>query len=286
MSALAALAGGVQVGARSWIGIGLTRVDADSRRVVLNANLNQPAAGNQPRRNGDVLRVARLRPQFDAGVVLEGFLHRPGLFAWREGPSLTDVIGSVDELRPGADLRYILIRRESGADRRISLPSVDLTAALVAPGSAADIKLAPRDRIIVFDLAPGRERFIQPLLEELRMQSDQARPTEVVSIGGIVRVPGEYSLEPGMRVSDALRAGGGLRPSAYVKGAELARYTVDAGGARQMQLINIDLVSVRRGDASADLALQAYENLLVHETPEWRNQESVTLRGEARLPGT
>jgi len=264
----------------------LTRVDADSRRVVLNVNLNQAAAGNQPLRNGDVLRVARLRPQLDAGVVLEGFVHRPGLFAWREGLRLTDVIGSVDELRPGADLRYILIRRESGADRRISLPSADLTAALAAPGSAADIKLAPRDRIIVFDLAPGRERIIQPLLEELRMQSDQARPTEVVRIGGSVRVPGEYPLEPGMRVSDALRAGGGLRPSAYVEGAELARYTVGAGGARQMQLINIDLASVRRGDATADLALQAYDNLLVHETPEWRDQESVTLRGEVRLPGT
>src|SRR5690606_8558870 len=100
------------------------------------------------------------------------------------GLRLTDVISSIDELRPGADQHYILIRRETGPDRRVSTLSADLAAALAAPGSEADVLLAPRDRIRVFDLSTPRDRIIQPLLEEIRLQSELARPTEVVSVSG------------------------------------------------------------------------------------------------------
>jgi polysaccharide export outer membrane protein len=249
-------------------------------------NLNQPAGGSHRVGNGDILRIARLRPQIDAGVELEGYVHRPGPLAWREGLRLSDVIGSVDELKPNADQNYVLIRREMGPDRRISILSADLTAALAAPGSGADVPLAPRDRIIVFDLAPGRERIIQPLLDELTLQSSLARPTEVVQIGGSVKAPGEYPLEPGMRISDLLRAGGNLDPAAFGGSAELSRYTLNDAGERRTELIVVDLAAVRRGDSNADILLQSADHLIIKETPDWRGRESVTLRGEVRFPGT
>ncbi|HUG72316.1 MAG TPA: SLBB domain-containing protein [Steroidobacteraceae bacterium] len=264
----------------------LTQLDQANRRPVVDVNLTQPADAELRVANGAVLRIARLRPQIDAGVELEGFVHRPGPVAWREGLRLTQVIGSIDELLPNADKNYVLIRRESGPDRRISSFSADLIAALAAPGSAADITLAPRDRIVVFDLAPGRERIIRSLLDELRLQSGLANPTEVVEISGRVKVPGEYPQEPGMRISDLLRAGGGLDSAAYGATAELIRSTVTDADARLTELIEIDLAAVRRGDAGANIQLQPFDHLIVKETPEWGSQESVTLRGEVRFPGT
>lgn len=264
----------------------LTRIDAERRRVVQDVDLVQGAGRTQAPRNGDVLRIGALRPQVDAGVTLEGFVYRPGPVAWREGLRLTDVLGSVDELRPNADLHYVLIRRESGLGRRISVLSADLGAALAAPDSAANVALAPRDRITVFDLGPGRERIIQPLMEELKLQSELANPTPVVRVGGKVKVPGEYPLETGMRVADLLRAGGNLDSSAYGGGAELTRYVVGPDGVRRTELVAIDLSAVRRGDAAANLELQPFDYLIVKETPEWTDQESVTLRGEVRFPGT
>jgi protein involved in polysaccharide export with SLBB domain len=237
-------------------------------------------------RNGDVLRVARLRPQLDSGVVLEGFVYRSGPVAWREGLRLTDVIGSIDELKPNADMHYILIWRESGADRKVEARSADLVAALAQPGGAADIVLMPRDRIIVFDLATGRERIIKPLLDELRLQSGLARPTEVVSIEGRVKVPGEYPLEVGMKVSDLLRAGGNLDAAAFGGMAELARREVSGDGTRQTKLIEVDIAAVLRGDSQANVALHPFDILSIKETPEWIDQESVTLSGEVRFPGT
>lgn len=264
----------------------LTRLDSGSRRVVTDVNLGLPNGVGHTVGNGDILRIARLRPQIDSGVELQGFVHRPGPMAWREGMRLTDLLGSVDELRPGADLGYVMIRRESGPDRRISVLSADLTAALAAPGTDADVELMPRDLVTVFDLAPGRERIIQPLMEELRLQSELSRPTQTVEVGGRVKVPGEYPLETGMRVSDLLRAGGNLHPAAYGSSAELARYTVNAAGERKTELINIDLAAVRRGDVEANILLQPFDYLVVKETPDWSDQQSVTLRGEVRFPGT
>ncbi len=263
----------------------LQRVDEQSRRVIIDVNLNRSAGGAQVLRNGDVLRIERLRPQLDSGVMLDGFVHRPGARAWRDGLRISELLPSIDELKPNADLHYVLIRREAGADRHVEVLSADLTAALAASGSAADVALMPRDQVTVFDLAPGRERIIKPLLDELRLQSALSRPTEVVHVSGRIKAPGEYPLEAGMKVSDLLRAGGNLDPAAYGAKAELIRYEVSSTGARQTEVVQVDLAAVRSGSATANLLLKPFDSLLIQETSNWSKQEQVTLAGEVRFPG-
>jgi polysaccharide export outer membrane protein len=262
----------------------LTRIDANQRRVVVPIDLSA-AASKEPLRNGDLVRVMRLRPTLDSGIVVQGYLYTPGTFAYRQGIRLSDVVRSVDELRPNADIHYLLIRRELPPDRRISVLSADLAAALKAPGSPADPELMPRDRVTVFDLASGRDHVIQTLLDELRVQGTSGQPTETVHIGGQVKVPGEYPLEPGMRVSDLIRAGGGTADAAFGGQAEIARYRV-AGEGRRTELVQLDLAAAMRGDATANVPLQAFDTLTVKEVPLWGEQESVTLTGELRFPGS
>jgi protein involved in polysaccharide export with SLBB domain len=245
-----------------------------------------PAGAKTERvRNGDVLRVMRLRPTLDAGILVQGHVYAPGAFAYRNGIRLSDVIHSIDDLRPDADIHYVLIRREVPPDRYVRVLSADLAAALSAPGSAADVQLLPRDRITVFDLASGRDHVIQPVLEELRLQGTSGQPTEVVHVDGRVRVPGEYPLEPGMRVRDLIRAGGGMLDAAYGPKAELTRFSVKDGESRGTELIQVNLAAAMRGDAAANIALQPFDTLSVREVPLWGEQESVTLKGEVRFPG-
>jgi protein involved in polysaccharide export with SLBB domain len=290
------LKGSVSLGAAVALAGGLTneaddsrvavlRVGEDKRRVALNLPLNTAEGRSAALRNGDAVRVQRLRPTLDAGVSLEGHVFRAGTVAWREGLRLSELIPSVDELKPDADLNYVLIRRELPPDRRLAVLSADLAAALRSPGSAADVPLAARDRVIVFDMEAGRRQVLNPLLAELRRQGGVETPSAVVSIGGRVKAPGEYPLEPGMRVSDLLRAGGNLEDSAYGVNAELSRF-VSGRDERKSELIEIDLAAVRRGEAAADITLQAFDALIVKELPEWAKQESVTVSGEVRFPGT
>jgi protein involved in polysaccharide export with SLBB domain len=264
----------------------LTRVDEQRRRVVLAVNLSGAGAAAQPLRNGDVLRVARLRPTLDSGIVLQGHVFRPGNFAWHEALRLSEVIPSVDELKPDADQHYVLIRRELPPDRRIAVVSADLAAALRAPGSEADVLLQPRDRLTVFDLSSDRERIIAPLMSELKVQGAYDRPTERVGISGRVKVPGDYPLEPHMRVADLIRAGGTLDAAAYGGAAELSRYVVENGQVRRSQVVPVDLAAVLRGEPDANIELQPFDGLYIKEISGWSQQEQVTLRGEVRFPGT
>ena len=56
-----------------------------------------------------------------------------------------------------------------------------------------------------------------------------------------MKAPGVYPMEPGMRVSDLLLAGGRLSEEAYTLRAELARYQVVNGEYRTSEVIDIDL---------------------------------------------
>jgi protein involved in polysaccharide export with SLBB domain len=263
----------------------LTRIDAQQHRVVLQVDPSTAAAKTTQVQNGDLLRVTRLRPTLDSGIVVQGHVFTSGNFAYRDGLRLADVIHSVDELQPNADIHYLLIRRELPPDRRVTVLSADLAKALSEPGSAANLQLMPRDRITVFDLESGRDRVIQPVLDELRLQSNLAKPTQVVRVDGRVKVPGAYPLESGMRISDLIRAGGSLQDAAYGSSAELIRFDATSGESRRTDLINVDLAGVLRGDPKADLLLQPFDLLSIKELPQWGGQESVTLRGEVRFPG-
>lgn len=263
----------------------LTRIDAELHRVVVPVELSPAKGAAQQLRNGDLLHVARLRPSLDSGVVVAGHVYTPTAYPFRRGMRLSDVIRSLDDLQPNADVHYVLVRRQL-AGRKIAVVSADLAAALDAPGSKADIQLAPRDRITVFDLESGRERIIQPLLDELRLQASFDQPTQVVHIDGRTKAPGDYPLEPGMTVRDLIRAGGTLTDAAYGGQAELTRYKVINGESRGTELINVDLAAVLRGDPKANILLQPFDNLSIKEVPAWGEQEIVTLLGQVRFPGT
>jgi polysaccharide export outer membrane protein len=264
----------------------LVRVDAQQRRIVVNVNPSTPGTSSPPLRNGDALNVLRLRPQLDSGVTLRGYVYRPKYFAWHEGLRLTDVVSSIDELKPNADQHYLLIRRELPPDRRITVLSADLDAALRAPGSVADIPLRPRDTIQAFDLETSRQHVIQSLMDELRVQSNLGQPVQIVHVDGRVKVPGDYPLETDMHVSDLLRAGGSLDSAAYGSHAELSRYIVDNGEQRRTEVLSIDLAAVRSGDPDANVALQPFDRLSIKQISGWTEQDQVTLKGEVRFPGT
>jgi protein involved in polysaccharide export with SLBB domain len=198
---------------------------------------------------------------------------------------LSDVIDSTDELMPGVDIGYVLIRRESRRGGPIEALSTSLSDALTARDSERDVLLYPGDSIYVFSMAMGRQRIVEPLLEELRTQATIDRPAQEVQISGNVRAPGVYPLETGMRISDLIRAGGNLSEHAYSLEAELTRYDISADGSRKSKTRKVDLYAIRQGDSSADFTLQEFDYLIVKRTPEWDTVWTVVIEGEVLFPG-
>lgn len=263
----------------------LERIDPAKGRVLLDVDLTTAAGRGTRLRPGDILRIEGVRPTLADSVSLAGHVYRPGLSQYRKGLRLTDVLPSVDDLRPNADLHYVLIRREVALDRRVSALSADLARAFEQPLSAANPVLEPRDQVLVFDMESPRGGQLGPLLDELRRQGTRESPSQVVSVDGSVRMPGTYPLEAGMTIADLVRAGGSLDEAAFGAEAELARYEVVAGETRRTQLVTVDLARALAGDPAADLALQPFDLLTIKRVPQWSQQESVSLEGEVRFPG-
>lgn len=263
----------------------IQRVDSARNRVVISADMESSAGAGLALKGGDVLFIPKVLPVVRNAVTLLGHVERPGAREWSDSMRLVDLFRSGSVLKPGADTGYLLIKRELGWQRSIEVFSADLAEALDNPTSDANILLNPRDVVHVFSQEFGRQRVVEPLLRRLGRQTAFNRPTLEVSVMGAVAAPGPYPLEAGMRVSDLLRAGGGLTQDAYVNSAELVRYSIDGRDARSTEIQPIDLRGVLEGRQSADLLLQPFDSLRVSKVPEWNSLLTVSLSGEVRFPG-
>lgn len=263
----------------------LERILPSRLREMENIDLTAAAGRMTPLDNGDKLKIPEIKPILENSVTLTGYVYRPGSFAYHPGLRLSNVLNSFDELKPEADLHYIMIRRLMPPTEQVEVVSADLRRALGAPGSPADPELRPRDEIMVFNLAANRARVLEPVIRDLELQATPDKPEQVVSIDGEVKAPGRYPLEPKMHISDLIRAGGSLEDSAYRGQAELTRYAVVDGDKRQTDLITVNLGNLRRGDASADLVLMPYDTLVIKPIPMWMQPGVIEVAGEVRFPG-
>lgn len=279
-----ALAGGLKPNA-DIADATITRILPNGERVVLPLKLG-PGGVTEGLRNGDYIHIPRLKPALDQAVTLQGNVYNPGVYAYVPGMRLTDVLRSVAELKPNSDLHYILIRRKLPPDLHVEAVSANLAAAIAHPNSAANIKLMPRDQITVFNLTSSRKHIIQPILKAIQAESTAEQPERVVTIKGEVNVPGQYPLEPGMRIAALVRAGGGLANGAYTGRAELARYVIGPNGVRHTRIYPINLAQALAGNPNANIRLQPFDVLSVVEVSQWGAQATVTLKGQVRFPGT
>jgi len=219
-------------------------------------------------------------------VLLSGHVQRPGGYQWRPGMRVTDLIPSIEnDLLPRADLEYALIRRELKPDLRIQVLSVQPGKAIMDPASKYNVELESRDELILFGFNDDRAEIVEPLIEELEEQATFQQPTQVVTVGGLVRQSGDYPLEERMKISDLIRAGGGLAEAAYALGAELTRYEVIDGSYREIDHVSVDLAQILNGVQVADLALRPHDVLHIKRLPEWVAAATVEVKGEVRFPG-
>ena len=280
---LVAMAGGMQAKAypnRATI----QRSDADGFMTVVDLDLTAASGLAEPVDNGDLLIIDSVVERKEAVVTLSGHVYRPGEFRWKAGLRVSDLVKDVRQLRPDSDLDFALIRREVPPIGRVSPMFVDLGAALEAKGGDADIVVDARDELIIFSRDGGRAEMLKELVGELKLQARSGKMANVVSISGTVRSPGEYPLTENMTVTQLIAAAGGLEEAAYTSGVEISRYDLSNPEQASSEHFPVDLSEAFAG-ASADVLLQSYDVVLVRAIPEFRENLSVTLKGEVRFPG-
>lgn len=217
-------------------------------------------------------------------VGIEGNVRWPGDYPLSKNMRLQTLIHAAGDMKPNTDARYVLLIREQLRGNHIAAQSFDLSR----NDRLADENnptLSPRDKIYVFDDQADRSELMLSSLARIKAQANIGAPAAILRISGLVRSPGEYPLEEGMRVSDIMRAAGGLTEAAYELEAEVSRYEVDAKKTRVTRHIPVKLSDLLAGVDSADIVLQPHDILHIKRLPHWSEQRVVEIGGEVRFPG-
>src|SRR5438132_5336794 len=87
--------------------------------------------------DGDQIHIFPIAPYNEDAIYIQGHVLRPGRYSYKQGMSLSDLIGSYKDLLPEPAPHYAEIVRLNPPDFHPSVESFDLTAALANPASAA-----------------------------------------------------------------------------------------------------------------------------------------------------
>ncbi|WP_379865436.1 SLBB domain-containing protein [Marinobacter sp. M5B] len=288
------LAGGLTPQAYPQL-VRIERNNDDFLRIIAEANLTT-AKGKQAKvKPGDRIEVASISDITGQYVEVKGAATRPGKFAWVPGMRVSSVINNLDtDLVPVADQRYAALVRTDPKTDEVSVLNLRLRDAIQNPGSEQDILLEEQDRLLIFSDAGKvdggeegrnftRQQLFSPVLQRLKAQAKPGAPQQTIQVTGPVRYPGEYPLPASRQVADAIYVAGGLKDSASLYTAELARFGVDDEGTGKTRIQNLNLQAVMEGQAS--VTLKSRDRLLIKSIPEFARAKTIELNGEIRYPG-
>jgi protein involved in polysaccharide export with SLBB domain len=239
-------------------------------RVLVDVDAAALARGDAIElRDGDVIRVFEVNADRRNRVVLTGEVNRPGVYEWRSGLTLADLLERADGPSERAYVARTHIFRLNPRDGSRHLLRVDPAAFALTP-------LMDRDSVVFYNLTElGTPRFVR--------------------IDGFVKKPGTYELAAGMTLQDLILAAGGFAHGAWTVEAELARMpSTAADGPDPGELLHVRLGG--RADAASagvvdwapdatELRLQHGDRVFVRKAPEYELPQSVVLAGEVAFPG-
>lgn len=202
-------------------------------------------------RDGDLVIVVPLSPQFSNAVTLKGQVALPLRFAWRQGLRVSDMLPTASALIspdywiqknseakiatfitnpsrtqgaptfPEINWEYAVIERILPDSLRVTLIPFELGKAVLERDPKHDLLLQPGDVVTVF----SRKEFRGPL----------ENTTRFVKVEGEVRRPGLYPVSPGVTLPQIIEQAGGVTELSYLFGTQLYRESL-----KQQQQKRID----------------------------------------------
>jgi protein involved in polysaccharide export with SLBB domain len=248
--------------------IEVQRVEAHEKRTMLDLDLSPTEDADSVKKkldsfkvnDGDEIHIFPIAPYNEDAIYLQGHVLRPGRYSYKQGMTLSDLIGSYKDLLPEPAPHYAEIVRLNAPDFHPSVESFDLSAALANPASAP--KLEPLDTVRIF----SRYDF---------------QPAPEIWVGGEVREPGKYRSSGEAHLRDAVYLAGGVTQDASLDSAQLFRTQPDGS----LKILSVDLREALAGDPMNNILLQPRDRLLIHRNPTRVDPPTVYITGEVAKPG-
>jgi protein involved in polysaccharide export with SLBB domain len=248
--------------------VDVERVESHENRTMLRLDI--PEANNQQQvtqaledfkvQDGDKVKITPILPYTDKTVYLDGYVSRPGKFAYTDGMKVTDLIKSYKDLLPEPSRSHAEIIRLTQPDNTPAVLAFNLEDALA--GKDQDLVLKPFDTVRVF----SKYDFEDP---------------PVITISGEVRDPGDHLTNGTPHLRDAIYLAGGTTRDALLDDAQVYRKTGDG----KLQVISVNLAKALEGDEKYNIVLESKDRVFIHRDLNKLDPSIVSVEGEVARPG-
>jgi len=131
----------------------------------------------------------------------------------------------------------------------------------------------------------SRKELLYPIVTKLTQQGNSQHGIMIVAIAGKVRHPGVYPLTNSAKVTDLVKAAGGLLEGAYIERAELTR-THTTSTVSDIIHQQVNLSAALNDNKQNNIELKGRDMLTILTTPDWQERKVVEVKGEVKFPGT
>ena len=229
--------------------------------------------------DGDSVVVDEVRPlagQYYVSIV--GAVNKGGVYPWREGMSLRDLMLLARGPAVGADLNEAEVARvpvDRTKGQLASTVRVPLDSTYLFERDSSGRYVGPPG--LPFPKPGAPEVPLQPYDNVLILKQPQFELQRTVMVQGEIFYPGTYALQTkGDRLAELIKRAGGLTPRAYAEGIRFYRSVNGVGR------INIDLPKALRDTTARDnVILQPGDSVFI---PEYL--PSVKVIGAVNAPGS
>jgi protein involved in polysaccharide export with SLBB domain len=209
---------------------------------------------------GDVVFV----PVHSGLTAVTGTVQRPAIYELLPEETLRDAINFAGGLSPSASVARVTIHRvlppaSRGADGRARVV-VAVGSDQFIGGETPAVPMEPGDSVTVYSVATRQRGY--------------------VTVRGNVWVEGQVGFTAGMKLSDALRLAGGVKPDVYT-GRILVTRTREDSSMVQLRSAFADTT----GRVADDLVLQDEDEIRVFSRTAFRPERYVAIVGAVRRPG-
>lgn len=276
------------------------RMNPDRTLKVISLDIEGIMSGKSPDvalQNEDVIFIPTLSErQDDRTITIHGEVRFPGVYKYADNETLEDFVLQAGGLKETASTVKVDVARRVYNSKALTPDSV----------IAQTFSFSLKEGFVV----DGEQGFVlQPYDEVYIRKSPGYTEQQNISVEGEVNFPGTYALpKREARLSDIVKAAGGVTKLAYIKGARLERYITPEERTRMQQVLKMaqtqsageDTIDVKKLDmgesyyvgiqldkaleqpgSDFDLVLRQNDRIIV---PEYTN--TVKVSGNVLYPNT
>lgn len=236
----------------------MRRMKPNRTQEVISVDLEgimNGSAADMPLENEDVLFIPTLAEHQNLRTLtITGEVIFPGVYEYADNMTLEDFILQAGGLTDRASATKIDV------SRRLRDPNATEAGMEVAKTFSFSIK----DNYVI----DGEQNFVLEPYDIVQIRRSPVFRTPVqVTVSGEVTFQGNYTMETkNQRLSDVVKAAGGILPGAYIRGARLIRQMTDDEKARMRNVIKLARQTADENDSIVldKLALQTTYSVGIH----------------------